>query len=257
MPRKTKTDYADCVACEGKGYKSRPSDPANPKCTACDGLGMTKTKVAVEAPKPAAKPVQHSSDSNEHYTPEAIVEAARTVLGGIDLDPASCELGNSVVGALAWYGPGSELAEDGLAEPWLGRVFLNPPGGRVPEQYAGLGTRSNAALWWSALAGYWAEGEVEAAIFIGFTLEILRSAQGLDVPQPLDFPICVPKSRIAFDTDKGGERVGSSSPSHANVIVYLPPIMPGLRDKIGCVTLEDADVEPFATAFGPIGHVKI
>ena len=185
-------DYAECVACEGKGYKSRPAPGSDPKCSCCGGLGMTKTKTD-------AKPVQHSSATNEHYTPKDIVEAARDVLGTIELDPASCELGNSVVGAMAWYGPGSELAEDGLAEPWIGKVFLNPPGGLVPDEYKGLGTKSNSALWWAALAGYWAEGEVEAAIFVGFTLEVLRSTQALDVLQPLDFPLCVPKSRIPFD----------------------------------------------------------
>lgn len=263
MPRKTKTDYATCVACEGKGYKSRPSDPANPKCGCCGGLGMTKTEVPVETPveapvaaaTEASAPVQHSSASNEHYTPKAIVDAARTVLGGIDLDPASCELGNSVVGALAWYGPGSELAEDGLAEPWLGRVFLNPPGGLVPEAYKGLGTKSNAALWWAALAGYWAEGEVEAAIFVGFTLEVLRSTQALDVPQPLDFPMCVPKSRIAFDTDEGGERVGSSSPSHANVIVYLPPVKTRTAKAIRSYGRTNV-VQDFVKAFGGIGYCR-
>lgn len=139
------------------------------------------------------------------------------------MDPASCALAQKVVDAHAWYGPGSELGEDGLAEPWGGRVFLNPPGGNVPDEYKGMGTKSNAALWWGRLASAWREGEIDQAIFVGFTLEILRSAQALDVPQPLAFAICVPKSRIKFDTVVDGERVASTSPTHANVIVYLPP----------------------------------
>lgn len=238
-------DYDECIACEGKGYKSRPGPGVDPKCEACKGLGMSKTP----------KPVQHSSASNEHYTPKDIVEAAREVLGTIELDPASCQLGNSVVGAMAWYGPGSELAEDGLAEPWLGKVFLNPPGGKVPEAYKGLGTKSNAALWWSALAGYWQEGEVEAAIFVGFTLEVLRAAQALDVPQPLDFPLCVPKSRIAFDTEDRGRRVPSSSPSHANVIVYLPPVK--TRTAKGLKSYgRTNEVQAFVKAFGGIGYCR-
>jgi hypothetical protein len=198
--------------------------------------------------------IQHSSESNEHYTPELIVEAAREVLGPIELDPASCPMGQEVVKAVAWYGPGSELAEDGLAEPWLGKVFLNPPGGSVPDKYKGLGTRSNAALWWSALAGYWQEGEVEAAIFIGFTLEVLRSAQALDVPQPLDFPMCVPKSRICFDTEEDGKRVSSSQPGHANVIVYLPPVKKR-TPTVGAYGRTNA-VQAFVKAFGSIGRCR-
>ena len=169
---------------------------------------------------------QLSSASNEHYTPAAIVEAARATLGRIDLDPASCAKANARIGATTYY------AKGGLAEPWGGTVFLNPPGGRAPK---GHGTGSNAALWWGALAEHYRAGDVVAAVFVGFSLEILRSAQALDVPQPLDFPFCVPKRRIAFDTPDGP----SNSPTHANVIIYL-----------------GIDVERFAEAFAPIGRCR-
>lgn len=169
---------------------------------------------------------QHASTSNEHYTPADIVEAARATLGRIDLDPASCAQANERIGATKYY------SQDGLAEPWAGNVFLNPPGGRAPK---GHGTASNAAVWWAKLAEHHRAGDVVAAVFLGFTLEILRSAQALDVPQPLDFPFCVPKKRIAFDTPAGP----SDSPTHANVIIYLGP-----------------DVERFVEAFAPIGRCR-
>lgn len=41
----------------------------------------------------------NSSQSNEWFTPARYVEAAREVLGSIDLDPASCEAGNRIVQA--------------------------------------------------------------------------------------------------------------------------------------------------------------
>jgi len=230
----------ECVACGGSGTSSKGKE-----CAACKGTGSI--------PK-ANYNAQHSSKSNEHYTPAEIVNAARFTLGGIDLDPASCTLANEVVKAAAFYGPGSEFAEDGLGEPWLGRVFCNPPGGRAPD---GMPTKSNAALWWMVLAEAWRTGEVEAAIFVGFTLEILRSAQGLDVPQPLDFPLCVPSSRIAFDTlgvegkcntESIGKRCTSSQPTHANVIVFLPPHQEH----------DAADaVDRFVDAFTPIGRCRI
>lgn len=225
--------FVECIACGGSGKSSRGK-----VCVPCKGTGGLRT--------PDAELPQHSSKSNEHYTPIEIVEAARKTLGAIDLDPASNTLANEVVKAAAFYGQGG-LGLDGLAEPWCGRVFLNPPGGRVPEEYRGCGTQSNAALWWATLAEAHRTGEVEAAIFVGFTLEILRSAQGLDVPQPIDFPLCVPSSRIAFDTDQDGERVSSSSPTHANVIVLLPGNGRGGK-SMG---------EIFAEAFAPIGRCRV
>ena len=245
----------ECVACGGSGESSKGE-----VCFPCKGTG---SGMSDEPPAPTEL-VQHSSKTVEHFTPAPIVEAARRVLKAIDLDPASCPLAQEIVRAEAWYGPGSPYGENGLAEPWLGRVFLNPPGGKVSDEYAEMGTRSNAALWWATLAEAWRTGEVEAAIFVGFTLEILRSAQALDVLQPLDFPLCVPSSRIAFDTTRaavigpekkmGLVRVSSSSPTHANVIVYLPPMIEGAEPDLRAA--DPGAVAFFARVFGAFGGVR-
>lgn len=63
-----------------------------------------------------------SSKSDEHYTPAAIVNAAREVMGGIDLDPMSSKAANKTVGATKFY----SKEADGLTKPWIGRVWLNP-----------------------------------------------------------------------------------------------------------------------------------
>jgi DNA N-6-adenine-methyltransferase (Dam) len=61
----------------------------------------------------------------ERYTPAYYIEAARLVLGEIDLDPASSEIAQRTVKAAQYFTAKSE--PDGLKRDWHGRVFLNPP----------------------------------------------------------------------------------------------------------------------------------
>ena len=68
---------------------------------------------------------RHLTGTPEHYTPSEVVEAARTTLGAIDLDPASCEAASRVVRASSYY----TKQQNGFVKLWRGRVFLNPPGG--------------------------------------------------------------------------------------------------------------------------------
>jgi hypothetical protein len=77
---------------------------------------------AVEAVK--SRPhVANNSGDNEWYTPKEYIEAARQVLGEIELDPASNPLANDIVQAATFY-----TAEDsGLDKDWNGTVWMNPP----------------------------------------------------------------------------------------------------------------------------------
>lgn len=73
-----------------------------------------------------AKPhVSNNSGNNEWYTPPEFIEAARIVLGAIDLDPASSATANAKIKSRRFY---SEK-ENGLSEKktWRGRVWMNPP----------------------------------------------------------------------------------------------------------------------------------
>jgi len=60
---------------------------------------------------------------NQWFTPEQYIEAARAVMGGIDLDPATHRLAQQTIRAGSYF----TADDDGLDREWHGRVWLNPP----------------------------------------------------------------------------------------------------------------------------------
>jgi phage N-6-adenine-methyltransferase len=59
----------------------------------------------------------------ERYTPGIFIEAARKVLGEIDLDPVTSEQAQQTVQAARYF----TAESNGLVRNWDGRVWLNPP----------------------------------------------------------------------------------------------------------------------------------
>lgn len=210
--------------------------------------------------------VKHSSETTSHFTPPNIVAAARLLLGNIELDPASTKWGNQQfvrANRILTYRDNGYLKDWGRSlEEEQCRVFLNPPGGRCNDQGRPVeyGGQSSAKAWWFKLAGEYMRKQVTSAIFIGFSLELLQTTQlraanqhysddysdGY-LPVPLDFPCCYPSRRIKFLVKQGSKLIEGKSPTHANVIVYLPPYkeVAGLRTR---------NYHAFKHDFGAIGR---
>lgn len=145
------------------------------------------------------------STNNEWYTPAQFIEAARTVMGQIDLDPASCAYANRTVKAERFY----TAEDDGFTQPWRGRVWMNPPYGREEGE-----TDSNQARWTRRLIDEYQAGNVTEAVIL------VNAVPGNRWFAPLkSFPICFPDFRIRFYN----EQTEAGQPTHSNALVYLGP----------------------------------
>lgn len=132
-----------------------------------------------------AMSVLTSSKSNDWYTPPRYIEAARKVMGGIDLDPASCEIANEWIQAEVWIGDRA----NGLTFPWEGRVWINPPYGKT-------GNKSNQELWARKLLREYLAGNVTEAILLTKTVPGYYWWDWMFNYWP--GPVCITWGRIAF-----------------------------------------------------------
>lgn len=106
------------------------------------------------------------SRTYEHYTPEWLVHKACNYLGGIWLDPCSCEEAQKTVMAQNYY----TKEEDGLSKEWKGTVFVNPPGT----------SRGNLVkMFWEKLNFHVDEGDVDRFVWLAFNISHLRVLQGV------------------------------------------------------------------------------
>lgn len=143
----------------------------------------------------------HNSGDFEWYTPADYIEAARSVLGAIDLDPASTPTANAVVQARRFY----TLEDDGLAHDWVGTVWMNPP-------YANaLVSRFAQKLVESVQSG-----TVPAAVAI---VNNCTETRWFDELFTLADALCFPRGRVPFWKPEQS----SDSPLQGQTVFYFGP----------------------------------
>jgi DNA N-6-adenine-methyltransferase (Dam) len=73
--------------------------------------------------EPEANHRAEGTGENQWFTPPEYLAAARQVMGGIDLDPATHPAAQQTIAADRFFTP----KENGLLQEWHGRIWLNPP----------------------------------------------------------------------------------------------------------------------------------
>jgi phage N-6-adenine-methyltransferase len=143
--------------------------------------------------------VSHNSGDNEWYTPREYIEAARQVLGAIDLDPASSDEAQAVVQAARYF----TLADDGLRKRWQGRVWMNPPYSRPEIEH-----------FVDKLAAAVAERDVSAAIVL---VNNATETEWFATLGANAAAICFPTGRVQY----WKPNAESATPLQGQAVIYL------------------------------------
>lgn len=155
---------------------------------------MVEADSGIQVPK---MEILKDSGITEYYTPSYIIEAARKVLGEIDLDPASCEYANKTVQAKTIF----TIEDDGLSKEWFGRVWMNHP---FSKQYN--------EQWVKKLIDEYNEWRVKEALCITYASTSERWFQPL-----LDFKQCFVSPRVNYINRHGAK----SGATKGSVVTYI------------------------------------
>jgi hypothetical protein len=141
----------------------------------------------------------------EWYTPGSYLDAAVAVMGGIDLDPASSEAAQNHVGATAYF----TRDDDGLAQRWYGRVFLNPP-------YAMPTIREFTAK----MVTSWTDGDMDEGILL---TNNATDTEWFHMAARACAAVCFTRGRISFLQARDGELLEKTAPTHGQAFFYFGP----------------------------------
>lgn len=198
------TEAARIKSCKNKCGKKFAVKPKGMKAVFCSArchlaywrrTQKDMARVREELAKREAR-LQAELARNEWYSPANVVEAARAVMGGIDLDPASCPAANEIVRASTFY----TIRDDGLAQPWFGRVWLNPPYGGQAEHFV------------ERFIGFFAAGSVQQGCLL--LANHHQNSPFFRKLVELDAILSWPDERLKFSERK-------SRPRHGSIVVGI------------------------------------
>jgi hypothetical protein len=210
-------------------------------------------------------PAQHINQTSgkvEYYTPPEIIEPVRKTMGAIDLDPASSDKANKIVGASHIYRQPSYTtfhseqyshpirlyeSRGGLDFPWHGRIWLNAPF-TTGEKGCETGCKKKTCIkrgWHSATplpsTGDWIEKLVheykKGNITTACTITFASTSESWFKPLK-PYAMCLIDGRTHYlDSETLKPIKGATKGS---IVTYLGP-----------------DVAAFARAFAELGEVKV
>jgi ParB family chromosome partitioning protein len=117
-------------------------------------------------------------------------------MGGIDLDPATCPAAQATINATKWY----TKREDGLRQPWQGRVWLNPPYSTLAPKFV------------ARFAEHYAAGAVSQGVLLLGTHHL--TTQWFGALAPLRPVACLPSTRLQFSDS-------TERPAHGSIILGI------------------------------------
>jgi hypothetical protein len=135
----------------------------------------------------------------EWYTPLQYIVSARNVMGSIDLDPCTSEYAQKTIQAATYY----TIETDGLAHPWAGTVWMNPP-------YAS----KIITAFVDKLLGHLSNGDVTQAILLTHGT---ADARWFHLAASRAAVVCFTRGRVRFYDEKGT----ANSPTHGHVFMYF------------------------------------
>jgi ParB family chromosome partitioning protein len=215
------TERAKRAPGPGRGKVGRPARPTFTAIPTLSELGLTKDESAraqklaalseekfkeitdgvISLKEALSSPhVAKNTGENEWYTPPEYIEAAKSLMGRIDLDPASSRKANEIVGANKYF----SMEDDGLSKKWAGKVWLNPP-------YS----QPLISSFSEAVSRKYETGEItEACVLVNNATETSWFQRMLKVTAA----VCFPSGRIRF-INKDGKPFGA--PLQGQAILYF------------------------------------
>jgi hypothetical protein len=185
--------------------------------------------------RPSRGRIEAHSEYVASAPPEDFVTASRAAMGGIDLDPYSTKLNNSLISARTIFNLEQQSLDEILQREWgpvgQGRTMVFCPSGMDP----------NRKMLHKLLQEYRA-GRVKQA-----TILLTNSETATKCPWIWDFPVCMPfrRPRVRWWDDEL-KRFGAYTPPHWGFVVFFPPAE-------GEAFLEG--LNSFHAAFSPLGRI--